>query len=64
MLTTTGVHELDRQTVTAESTRVSLLETAGSNVLFRRTIWYCFHLFNKAFDMHLTGFLLRATETD
>jgi len=43
---------------------MSLSETEGSTFPFLRTIWCCLHLLNRIFNMHLIGFLLRATDRE
>jgi len=41
-----------------------VMEVAGSTVCFFPTIWYGLHLLNKVFNIHLIGFLLRATNPE
>jgi len=54
-----GRHELDRQQ--RPSQQAPLLEAAKSSVCFLQTISHCLHSLNRVFNVHLVGFLLRAT---
>ena len=47
--------------VRAESTWTSQLEAAWSTVCFLQMTWYCLHPLNSVSNVHLIGFLLRAT---
>ena len=52
------------ETVTAEWTRVPLLEAAGPTVCSLQTIWCCLNPLNRVFNMHLIVFVLRAIKWD